>query len=142
LLYDASQEIGEVLSQVLEELYRPKSGSARAALQEVFLGPERAYFKQWNEAEIERVHKAPPPGELHLGPLFGDSPGAPGYIAEPYLNTDGRKAYRQALLAAYDSVAKNAGDFEAEDRVGRLKQCIIQAVADIDTFAAGKGQAV
>src|SRR5439155_23922814 len=126
--------------EVLEERYRPKNSVAMAKLAEVFLKPEREYFANWQEVEIEKHDKVPIPGELHLGPLFGDSPGAATYINEPFLNAAGRKKYREALLGAYDELQTCAGDFDDDGRIKRIGQCITNAVADIDTLILGKGQ--
>src|SRR5207248_1666641 len=86
LMCDVSRGVEDVLMQVLEERYRPKKSTSLRTLADVFLKSERAYFDNWQEAEIEKHDKVPPPGELHLGPLFGDSPGGPTYLNEPFLN--------------------------------------------------------
>jgi len=140
ILSDCRGNVDDLLAEVLEELYHPKSSSAHQKLIEVFVKPEQAYFDHWSEAEIERVHKAPPPGELHLGPLFGDSPGGPTYLAEPFLDQKGRHAYRESLLGAYDTLAKSGQSFGDMTRIQRIQQCIVNAVADLDTLSLGKNQ--
>jgi hypothetical protein len=140
LLSDASRDIDEVLNEAVNELYGPKSSVAQAKLVEVFVKPEKAYFSVWQEAEIEKVEKAPPPGELYLAPLFGDSPGGPVYISEPFLDEKGRGTYRQALLASYDAVVANRDQFHDGDRIQRLGKCIMNAIADLDTLAMCKNK--
>ena len=75
---------------------------------------------------------------MHLGPLFGDSPGAATYINEPFLNKDGRKSYRSALLVAYDTLQSCANDFDDAGRLARIGKCLMNAVADIETLELGK----
>ena len=50
-----------------------------------------------------------------------------------------RKAYRAALLSAYDALQSCANDFDDQGRIKRIGQCITNAVADLDTLALGKG---
>ena len=138
LMCDVSREIDDVLVQVLEERYKPKSPQAVRKLADVFLKPEAAYFSHWDEAAIEKHDKVPPPGELHLGPLFGDSPGAATYVNEPFLNPEGRKAYRDALLIAYDTLQACANDFDDQGRIGRMSKCIMNTVADVETLQLGR----
>jgi hypothetical protein len=80
----------------------------------------------------------PPPGELHLGPLFGTSPGGPTYVNEPFLDKAGRTAYKESLLTAYDQLMSCADDFNAEGRVARIAKCLTNTVADIETLQLGK----
>ena len=79
---------------------------------------------------------------MHLGPLFGTSPGGPTYLSEPFLNKDGRRAYRDALVAAYDAISSCETEFADDGRVKRVQRCIVNAIADIETLARGKGEAM
>src|SRR6185436_6087852 len=97
-------------------------------LVEVFSKPEWSYFSNWNEKTIADHDKVPPPGELHLGPLFGDSPGAPTYLSEPFLDRAGRKAFREAMLTVYDLIRDCEGDLADSARVARLKTCIVNTI--------------
>jgi len=142
LMNDAGRAIDDVLMEVLDERYRPKNPAAAKKLLDVFTKPEQAYFAQWNEKAIAEHDKVPPPGELHLGPLFGTSPGGPTYVAEPFLNKDGRRAYRDALLAAYDGITSVENDFADDGRVKRIQRCLVSAIADVETLAMGKGEAL
>jgi hypothetical protein len=142
LLSDASQDIDGVLAKIIEELYRPKSLDAQNKLVEIYKDAEAAYFADWNAKEIEKVHKAPPPGEQHVAPLFGDSPGAPIYLMEPFLDENGRKNYRKALLSLSAKLDGIDSQFNDNGRIGRMKECLINAIQDIDTIASSKGQKV
>src|SRR5262249_42607938 len=139
LMCDVSREIDDVLIEVLEQRYKPKNPAAVRKLAEVFTKPEAAYFSHWDEAAIAKHDAMPAPGELHLGPASGDSPGAATYVNEPFLNEEGRKAYRAALLVAYDMLQSCANDFDDAGRIGRIGKCLMDAVADIETLELGKG---
>jgi hypothetical protein len=140
IMTDASRGIDDVLAEVLTERYRPKNDAALKKLMSVFLKPEQTYFANWNEKTIVEHDKVPIPGELHLGPLFGNSPGAATYISEPFLNQAGRKAYRESLLAAHTELISCEGEFDDRGRTMRMGRCIMNAVADLETFAMGKGE--
>ena len=140
LMLDVSREIDDVVSEALENLYRPKNPAALKKLVSVFNGPESTYFSHWDEKRIAEHDKVPAPGELHLGPLFGNSPGGPGYLDLPFLDAEGRKAYRDALLAAYDALVSCEMDLGEEDRVSRLKRCLVNACSDVETLRQGKGE--
>jgi hypothetical protein len=140
LMLDVSRPIDDCLAEVLEPLYQPKTPAAMKKLIEVFSKPEWAYFSQWDEKRILEHDKIPAPGELHLGPLFGDSPGGATYLSEPFLDRAGRKAFREAMLSVYDLVASCESDLPDTQRVGRLKQCIVNTIADIETLQLGKGE--
>ena len=58
----------------------------------------------------------------------------------PFLDAEGRKAYRAALLAAYDALVSCAAELGGEDRVSRLKQCLVNACSDVETLRQGKGE--
>ncbi len=138
LMCDVSRAVDDVLVEVLEQRYKPKRAGATEKLAEVFAKPEATYFAHWDEAAIAKHDAVPAPGELHLGPLFGDSPGAATYVNEPFLNKEGRAAYRAALLAAYDTLQSCANDFDDGGRIARIGKCLMNAVADVETLESGK----
>jgi hypothetical protein len=140
LMMDASASNDDVVQQVLEAKFQPNSAKAMTKLCDVFSRCEAAYFAGWDEKRIAEHDKVPPPGELHLAPLFGDSPGGPTYLSEPFLDREGRKAYREALLAAYSTIESCDGQFNDDGRIARLKQCLIGAISDLDTLRLGKGE--
>ena len=45
------------------------------------------------------------PGELHLTDLFGTAPGPALYLMEPFLNADGRREYKNRLVALLQDLA-------------------------------------
>ena len=140
LMQDVSRPIDAVVNEVLEAKYRPKNEAAMKKMTSAFSRCESAYFGGWNEKRIAEHDKMPAPGELHLGPLFGDSPGAATYLNEPFLDKDGRKAFRDALLISYDEITSCESDFDDEGRIGRIKRCLVAALADLETLRLGKGE--
>ena len=141
LMCDAGRDIDDVLRQAIVERYKPRSDATLTKLVDVFAKCEAAYFSHWNEERIAAHDKVPPPGELHLTSLFGDSPGGPTYLSEPFLDAAGRKAYRAALLSAYDAAISCRADCDdTSGRLDRVCQCLVNAIADIETLALGKGE--
>jgi len=140
ILMDASRSVEDVLTQVLESLYKPKTEAAHRKLVQIFERAEKIYFEQWNNERIAAARKRPVPGELHLTSLFGASPNAADYVMEPYLNTEGRLAYKQGLIAIYKDLLEIENDFRDAGRVGRIKKGIEGALIDINNVAASKAE--
>ncbi len=130
----------DVLAEVVEMIYRPRDGAAHRKLIEVFRRAEDAYFGEWNAERIRAYTKRGVPGELHLHQLLGSSPNAATYLAEPYLDTEGRFRYKQALIAIYRDLDGIEAQLAAGDRVERIRQSIESAVADVNNIAFGKGE--
>jgi hypothetical protein len=140
MMCDAGRSADEVLAEVLERLYQPKTPQAHAKLIGVFQRAEECYFGQWDEQRIEKAHGAPPPGELHLTPLFGASPGPAEYLSEPYLTTEGRAAHKQGLIACLKDVQELHGQCSDDGRIVRIETCLINALGDLNNLGYGKGE--
>ncbi len=98
-LADTRRSVEDVLAEVIELYYRPQDSTARQKLVELVLKAEEAYFGQW-DPQVFASRQVPIPGELHLTRLFDESPGPPGYLFEPYLTPDGRRAYKARAVRA------------------------------------------
>ena len=140
MMGDVARSVDDVLAQVLEYLYKPKTAGAHKTLVEMFRRAEESYFGQWDDARIEEAHHAPPPGELHATPLFGASPGPADYLSEPFLVTEGRAAYKSGLIACLKDVQKLDGQCNDDGRIKRIETCLINALGDLSTMAYGKGE--
>ena len=138
---NVDRSVEDVLAEVLEFLYKPRTPAAHRQLVEVFQRAEESYFGQWDEGRIEEAHRAPPPGELHLTPLFGATPGVADYLFEPFLTAEGRAAYKAGLIACLEDVQKLVGRFDDAGRIRRIETCLIHALGDLNTLAHGKGEA-
>ena len=100
ILSDTSRSPQDVLSEVVEALYKPKTVAAQASLADIYKRGERIYFEQWSDERFQKAFGTDPPGEFYLGKLFDDSPGAAGYMIYDYfLDAKGRRAYKQGLIS-------------------------------------------
>ena len=140
ILTDVGKSVEDSLAEVLESLYRPKKTTAHRKLVEIFEQAENCYFEQWNAERIEEQNKFPPPGELHLIPLMGSTPGTAQYLMEPYLDTQGRQAYKQGLISILRDIQDIEGDFEDRGRIARVKRSIEATLVDINSIAMAKGE--
>ena len=142
IMSDTGKDVGEVLAEVLESLYRPKTTAAHRQLVDIFQRAENVYFDQWPDAKIleygghtiipKRI--TPPPGEVHLTTLLGVSPGPATYLTEPFLDTEGRIAYKEGLVSILKDISKIENDFRDEGRIKRIQKCISNALVDVNTI--------
>ena len=119
---------------------RPKNTAAHRKLVEIFQRAENVYFEQWNAQRIQAQHKTPPPGELHLTPLFGATPGPATYLMEPYLDSEGRGAYKEGLASILKEIFEIEGEFEDNGRMERIKRSIEEALVDINNISMARGE--
>ena len=122
-----------VLMEVVEALYRPRSAAVRDDLGQIFWRAEQAYFDSWSPLPAPPTH---PPGELHIAPLLGTTPGGAAYLTNlwgwPVMVAPGRAAYKQELIAILRGITSLEGICADEGRLGRIMTCINNVIADID----------
>jgi hypothetical protein len=140
MLMDASRDIDDVLTEVVETLYRPSTTSARDRLVDVFKSAERAYFDNWSP---QPPPPETPPGELHLSPLSEwTTPGPPNYLTGhrgwQVMDAVGRAAYKTGLAAILESLAGIEDSVSDDGRVDRIRRCINNTIADIETIEAAQ----
>jgi hypothetical protein len=111
-----------------------------AKLVGVYQKAESIYFDQWNADKILEFQKAPRPGELHLMDLFGATPGAPIYLMEPFLDTNGRVQYKQGLVSLFKELSAIENDFNDKGRISRIKQGISETLVDINNIGKSKNE--
>ena len=140
IMTNVGKSVEDGLAEVLESLYRPKKTAAHRKLVEIFQRAENAYFEQWNAERIQEQAKTPPPGELHLTLLFGATPGAASYLMEPYLDSEGRRSYKQGLISILKDILAIEGDFEDKGRMERIKRGIKGTLVDINNIAMAKNE--
>ena len=141
VMCDPSREAEEVLEEVIERYYKPRSADARRKLAESYLTLEEAYFGQWREERFKEQHKLEMPGEFCLGGLFGTSPDPAGYLLEPFLDVAGRAAMRAGLRTALAELGAIRGDFHDEGRLERLVQSSTIMTHILTTIMLVKGEA-
>ncbi|MGN6491913.1 MAG: hypothetical protein ACTHLE_07940 [Agriterribacter sp.] len=138
-----SRDVREVLSDVIEQLYRPGSAKAHQKLTQVFLETENAYFDQWNNAteNFRKYWKTGPAGEFYMDNLFGDSPGPAGYLSNPvYMDGKGRLAYKKALIAQLRQLETIEDKFNDGGRIHSLKRSMLFTLTLLNTIIHVKGE--
>jgi hypothetical protein len=129
-----SRTVEEVLADVIEGLYHPKTAAARRKLIDIYQRAESSYFGQWSPDRIEATHALHPPGELYLTTQFGTSPGPATYLMEPFLNDDGRLAYKKELKLMLKDLMEIEDQFADNGRITRIKRGITEALTDINNI--------
>jgi hypothetical protein len=141
MLADASRSPEDALAEVIGRYYKPKSTAAHKKLVELFLRAEEAYFGQWDAKRFRAAHNTQPPGEFKLNDtLWGFSPDAALYLLEPYLNAEGRQAYKGGLKAILKDLAAIEGDFDDGGRIRRIQRGMIITLSLINTVRACKNE--
>ena len=146
LMNNAGRNLEEVLAEVLELLYKPKNPAAHRKLVDIFQRAEDVYFGQWNAKrflEHEGVpgqQKRPQPGNLRLAPPFGASPGPATYLMDPFLDTEGRRAYKAGLVSLLKDIFNVEQHFSDNGRLGRIKDAIEHTLMTINNIAFSKGE--
>jgi hypothetical protein len=142
IMSDVQRDTTDVLAEVLQDLYRPKTPQAQRKLLEVFRLAEEAYFQNL-DYDADGIHLKglpayPGPGELHIGfgiGLAGGVSAVPVYLLEPNLNDQGRAAYAQGLQTCLKQVCDIEAQVGAVERMQRLKSSIYHALDDVITIA-------
>jgi hypothetical protein len=141
ILAGPSRNPEDALAEVIGLYYKPKDSAAEKKLVELFLRAEEAYFGQWDAKRFRAVHNTQPPGEFKLNDvLWGHSPDAALYLLEPYLNAEGRQAYKVGLKAILKDLAAIEGDFDDGGRIRRMQRGIIITLSLINTVRACKNE--
>jgi len=140
IMTNVGKSVEDGLAEVLESLYQPKKTAAHRKLVEIFQRAENSYFEQWNTERTQQYTKTPPPGELHLASLFGATPGAARYLMEPYLDSEGRRAYKQGLVSILKDILAIQGDFDDKGRMERIKRGIEETLVDVNNVAMAKNE--
>ena len=142
IMSDTSRRVEDVLAEVLEELYEPRTPAALAKLVETFQLAENGYFSNLNYDtdgfHLKDLPGYPGPGELHIGfgiGLAGAASAVPVYLLEPNLIDKGRAAYAKALETCLKNVCDLEDKLAAAQRVQRLKNSIYTALDDVITIA-------
>jgi hypothetical protein len=142
-LRDTRRSVDEVMSEVLDEYYRPTDAEARKRLMGIFQTAEESYFGQWSEASFRKIWGIPMPGEFKLdNHLFGTSPGPATYLKEPCLDANGRKEYRKGLMLILAELPKLEGRCQDNGRLARIRRSVIIAMNMLNTVCYCLGEPV
>ncbi len=140
---DVSRNIEDVVSHVVEELYKPKDILSQKKLAQVFLKSEDAYFSQWTNAgeKFEQHWHTRPAGEFYMDNLYGNSPGPAGWLANPvYLDAAGRLGYQRALNEQLRDLLSIEHNFGSQSRIAALKRSMIITLTLLNTIMHSKGE--
>lgn len=140
IMCDVTRDPRDVLEEVIETYYRPRSRAACQHLAEVYLRLEDAYFGQWVEQRFLEAHRHEMPGQFFVGVLHNTSPDAALHLAEPFLDGAGRSVYRAALKTALGELAGLAGEFDDAGRIGRMMQCLALTHHLLATLMMARGE--
>jgi len=125
-LSDVSQHNDDVLLQVLEELYLPRSAAAARALVGVFQAAEDAFYEN---ARPRPGASADNPGQIHLTPLAGRRPGPAVYLRDA-MTAQTRRDYEARLRALLPRLDRLETQCRSRGRIGRIRSCIRSVLAE------------
>ena len=98
---DRPADLGYWMGYRICEAYYKRAADKKQAIREILEIKDFEAFRSSSnnvDPNSNDDSKRPLPGELHLTSLFGASPNAADYLLDPYLNTQGRLAYKKVLL--------------------------------------------
>lgn len=140
LMQDVNREPEDVLLEVVEAYYGPKSPEAAQSLVQVFFDVEESYFGQWDMEELPKLQGVEPPGEMMVGTLFNTSPDATTHVMEPYLDAAGRAAHHKGLRDALGRTLALRDQFADTARIDRITRALGLSIQLLATAMMAKGE--
>jgi len=142
IMSDTSRGVDDVLAEVLDDLYKPKTPEALKKLISIFQLAEDAYLGNL-DYDTDGIHfkgrsAYPGPGELHIGFGVGLASGAsavPVYLLEPQLTDKGRSLYAKGLETCLKNVYAIEDKCAERERLARLKDCLFHTFDDVAAVA-------
>lgn len=139
ILRDVTRDPRGLVEEVIEEYYQPRSSAATKMLADIFLRVEEGYFGRWNPEAIKAAHQLDIPGEFSGWGLFGEEPEIPGHLGEPFLDKEGRIAYKDELIKCLKDLEGIEPDLRSKERAERLMDSLVLTVQFLKTYIAFKG---
>jgi hypothetical protein len=139
IMSDVDRNVEDVLAEVLEDLYKPKSPDALKKLVGIFQLAEDSYFSNL-DYDTDGIHLKglsayPAPGELHIGFPSAKASAIPAYLLEPFLTDSGRAGYAKGLETCLKNVCEIEDKVGESERMQRLKSSIFHAFDDVTTIS-------
>jgi hypothetical protein len=119
-LANVGRDNRDVLLEVLDELYHPRTTTAASDLAAVFEEAEAAFFAN---RQLRAGTSDETPGQIHLTPLAGRRPGPPIYLRDG-MAAPGRIDYCRRLQALLPRLDRLASQCRSGGRIARIKRCI------------------
>jgi hypothetical protein len=112
--------LDELMSEAVQQIYRPRCARAQAALVQLFLDAEEAYFRH-----------LPPDvcSTISLEPLVSSRPGLPVYLRNR-LNEEQRNAYCQDIERLSRELQHLRGQFAEQKRLDFAAKCLQNVLRD------------
>lgn len=142
LMSDVDRSIEDILAEVLEDLYKPKTSQALKTLMGIFQLAEDAY---WDNLDYDtdgvyfkKLKSHPGPGELHIAAPAGLARMAsaiPGYIFEPKLADKGRELYAKGIATCLKNAYVVADQCGEKARIQRVKDSLLHVMDDVSLLA-------
>jgi hypothetical protein len=136
ILADTRRDVEDVLGEVIDFCYRPRTALTMRRLVDLFLRAEESYFSNWprQEALFRKLYGFVP-GEFKLDQnLFGTSPGPATYLKEPMLDAEGRRAYKKGLMSILEELPAIEGLCDDKGRLAKIKRAAIFTLNLINTI--------
>jgi hypothetical protein len=142
-LRDPNGAVSDVVTEALQEFYRPKTDDALKRLTHVFQTAEDSYFNQWSDDRFRGIWGVPVPGEFKLDQrLFGTSPGPATYLKDPCLDAAGRKEYRKGLRAILSMLPQLSNDCDDAGRLHKVQRSVIATLTLLNTVSYCLGEPI
>jgi hypothetical protein len=142
ILSDTSRSLEDVLTEVLETYYKPKTAETAKRLRRIFDLAEDTYFSQWSAERFAQERGTPVPGEFMLGSLFGTCPGPATYLKEPFLDGKGRDEYRKGLMSILAELPKLGCTCNDQGRLTRIQRSVIITLNLLNTVCHCLGEPI
>lgn len=110
------------LTDAVRDLYAPTTDQAAAALEDVFLRAEAAFFD--NASGLNRI------GTISMEPLVSDHAGDPVYLLD-HMDVAALQRYEIELRAIRDIARDLVESVRARDRLERIVRCIDGTLSDV-----------
>ena len=139
IMSDTSRSVDNVLSDVVETYYKPRTDRSGKKLVELILRAEDAYFDQWAGVEQRFIDtfKVSSDWESHefaIDGLWGDSPGPAAYLQNPRVDANGRQEYKKGLISILQDLPAIEDDFDDDGRVAKIKRGMIITLTLINSM--------
>ncbi len=136
ILSDTRRNVFDVLAEVIEAYYQPRTADAHRRLVDIFLRAEETYFSNWQRQEdLFLKMYGSVPGEFKLDQhLWGTSPGPATFLKEPMLDAMGRQEYKKGLIEILKDLPEIEGRCDDGGRLAKIKRALIFTLNLINTI--------